>query len=52
MQVFDFKDVNFNQAINMFEHMKVVKSSYEGVLELSYRKTTRNNPPMIAASGR
>ena len=41
VQEFYFELVFLKQYINMFESMEISKNIYEGVVELSYKKTTR-----------
>ena len=41
VQGFDFESITFKKAVNMFEHMEIAESIYEGVVELSYKKPPR-----------
>ena len=36
IQGFDYAHITINKAVNIFEHMKIAKSIYEGVVEPSY----------------
>ena len=38
LQVFDCKYITFKNYANMFEHMEIAASIYEGVVEPSYKK--------------
>ena len=38
VQGFYFEPITFKEAVNMFEHMKIAESIYEGVLETYYTK--------------
>ena len=38
VQGFDCESVTFKKYFNMFEHMEISKSIYEGVVEHSYKK--------------
>ena len=42
LQGFDFEAVPFLMVTNMFEHMEVVKSIYEGVVDPSTKNVTSN----------
>ena len=41
VQCFDFETITFKQYVNIFEHMQIAETIYDGVVELSYTKTTR-----------
>ena len=36
LRVFDCKSIDFKKAVNMFDHMEIAESIYEGVVEPSY----------------
>ena len=38
VQGLDFESVTFQQYFNMFEHMEISESIYEGIVETSYLK--------------
>ena len=40
LQVFDFKNLPFKKAINMFERMKISEQIYKGVVEKHYKNPT------------
>ena len=40
VQGFDCESITFKKAVNMFEHMEISESIYEGVVEPSYKKPT------------
>ena len=40
-QGFDRKYITFNKLVKMFERMEIAESIYEGVVELSYKTSTR-----------
>ena len=39
-QGFDYESINFKKYVKFFEHIEIVESIYEGVVEPSYKKTT------------
>ena len=41
VQGFDCESSTFKKAVNMFKHMEISESIYEGVVEPSYKKLTR-----------
>ena len=41
VQGFYYKPINFKASANMFEFMEISESIYKGVVEPSYKKTTR-----------
>ena len=41
MQGFDCEYILFKKSVNMFELMEISESIYEGVVETSYKKPTR-----------
>ena len=41
IQGFDCESINFKKYVNMFEHMEINESIYEGVVEPCYKKITR-----------
>ena len=41
MQGFDCESITFKKSVNMFERMEIAESIYEGVLEISYKQSTR-----------
>ena len=43
VQGFDCEYITFNKSVNMFERMEIAESIYEGVLEPSYKKSTRSD---------
>ena len=43
VQGFDCESITFKKSINMFEHMEITESIYEGVVETSYKKLTRSD---------
>ena len=43
VQDFDCKSINFKKTVNMFERMEIFESIYKGVVEPSYKKSTREN---------
>ena len=40
---FDCESITFKKYLNMFERMEIFESIYEGVVELSYKKITRED---------
>ena len=41
VQGFDCESIDFKKYFNLFEHMEISGSIYEGVVETSYKKSTR-----------
>ena len=41
VQGFDYESITFKKTVNMFEHMEISESIYEGIVEPSYKKPTR-----------
>ena len=43
IQGFYCKSITFNKSVNMFECMEIAESIYEGVIEPSYKQSTRED---------
>ena len=41
VQRFDCKSILFHKYVNMFDHMEIAESIYEGVVEPSYKHLPR-----------
>ena len=51
VQGFDCKYITFKNIVNMFEHMDIAETIYEGVVEPSYKKLMRQIPPVLFTEG-
>ena len=47
VQGFDCKSYYFKEAVNMFEHMDIAESIYEGVITPSYKKLLSQKPTVL-----
>ena len=43
VQGFYCESITFKKAVNMFEHMEIVESIYEGIVEPSYKQFTKSD---------
>ena len=44
IQAYDCKTISFRWVINMFDHMEIAESIYEGVVSPSYKKPLGQKP--------
>ena len=51
VQGFDCEHILFQKALSVFEHMEIVESIYEGVVEPSYKTPTRVDANHAGPSG-
>ena len=50
IQGFDCESITFKKAVNIFERMEIAESIYEGIVEPSYKKTTRADANRVGHS--
>ena len=43
MQTFYCESITFKKPVNIFEHMEIAESIYEGIVEPSYEESTRSD---------
>ena len=51
VQGFYCETISFEKAVNMFEHMEIAESIYQGVVTPSYKKLPGKNPTILDSVG-
>ena len=51
VQGFDCESITLKKVVNMFEHMEIAESIYEGVVEPSYKNIPGQTPTVLVTAG-